>query len=390
MGNTIIRKNYSLMDLTVHKVSVTLFDSNFVILGKENIAKDGYLKVSDEYGNVYVENVDFILNHDRGTIRRIGGRITQTNNLNVEFRYSPVVNSTLFNLEDDNKIFDGIKLTLEDEQALAWNKEATKWAEGSTNYNYDVKISSVGQYKVLYPADYTISFSSQLIDTAVVNNGGIKKVPVNYSVKDVSTGIAKPIITFLNEKSITRNNLWDPAEEIIFFKPGAKGLSTDTLTWGVVVTKPADSTIVPVLPTDGDVLLVKTKRPFDVNDKYQLTTKAGFVDDNITKSLLDNIYVVPNPYVGLSDIEPTTKLPGQQRGERRIYFENLPSRCTIRIYTLSGDPVTTLEHESNLENAREYWNLLNKDGFSVSYGIYIAHIDAPGIGEKLIKFAIIK
>ena len=43
-----------------------------------------------------------------------------------------------------------------------------------------------------------------------------------------------------------------------------------------------------------------------------------------------------------------------------------------------------------MDNGREYWNLLNRDGFSVSYGLYIAHIDAPEVGEKLIKFAIIK
>ena len=43
-----------------------------------------------------------------------------------------------------------------------------------------------------------------------------------------------------------------------------------------------------------------------------------------------------------------------------------------------------------MENGREYWNLLNKDGFGVAYGVYLAHIDAPGIGEKLIKFALIK
>jgi hypothetical protein len=73
-----------------------------------------------------------------------------------------------------------------------------------------------------------------------------------------------------------------------------------------------------------------------------------------------------------------------------VYFENLPSRCTIRIYSLSGDPVRTLEHDSGIANGREYWNLLNRDGFSVSYGLYIAHIDAPGVGEKIIKFALIK
>jgi len=43
-----------------------------------------------------------------------------------------------------------------------------------------------------------------------------------------------------------------------------------------------------------------------------------------------------------------------------------------------------------VDNSREYWNLLNRDGLGVSYGVYIAHIEAPGIGEKLIKFAIIK
>ena len=30
--------------------------------------------------------------------------------------------------------------------------------------------------------------------------------------------------------------------------------------------------------------------------------------------------VVPNPYVGINELEPVSKLPGQVRGERRIYF----------------------------------------------------------------------
>lgn len=390
MNTTITKKNYSVMDLSVYKTTVTLYDTNFVILGKENISADSYLKVSDEYGTIYTENVDFIVNHEKGTLRRIGGKIPSTNRLNIEFRYFPIKNSPKINSEDDNPIFDGIKLTIQDEEALAWDQAQTKWVEGKTNFSYDVRISSVGQYKTLYPADYTIEFSENLIDTAVVNNQGIKKVPVNYSAKNVTTGVPQKVLTFLNEKNTSKNNKWDPGEEIIFFKPGAKGVGTDTLTWGVVIYKPLDSTVVPINPTDGDVLFIKTKRPFEAVDQYVLKTQAGKVNIETTKSSLDKIYVVPNPYVGMNDIEPTTKLPGQQRGERRIYFENLPSKCTIRIYTLSGDPVTVLEHDSGMQNAREFWNLLNKDGFSVSYGIYIAHIDAPGIGEKLIKFAIIK
>ncbi|MDP2035770.1 MAG: hypothetical protein Q8L04_00185, partial [Ignavibacteria bacterium] len=104
----------------------------------------------------------------------------------------------------------------------------------------------------------------------------------------------------------------------------------------------------------------------------------------------DKIFVVPNPYIGTNEIEPANKLAGKNRGERRIYFENLPMKCTIRIFTLSGELVTTLNHDSGFDNGREFWNLLNRDGFSVSYGVYMAHIDAPEVGEKLIKFALIK
>jgi len=99
---------------------------------------------------------------------------------------------------------------------------------------------------------------------------------------------------------------------------------------------------------------------------------------------------VPNPYVGFNEIEPPNRLAEESRGERRLYFENLPQRCTIRIFTLNGDFVQRLEHDGGAANGREFWNLLNRDGFSVAYGVYIAHIEAPGIGETMIKFAIIK
>jgi hypothetical protein len=57
---------------------------------------------------------------------------------------------------------------------------------------------------------------------------------------------------------------------------------------------------------------------------------------------------------------------------------------------MNGDHVQTLEHDSNMENGREFWNLLNRGGFGVAYGVYMAHIEAPDIGETIIKFALIK
>jgi hypothetical protein len=57
---------------------------------------------------------------------------------------------------------------------------------------------------------------------------------------------------------------------------------------------------------------------------------------------------------------------------------------------MTGELVRVLEHNSTLDNGQEYWDLLTKDNMEVAYGLYIFHVDAPGIGEKIGKFAIIK
>ena len=36
------------------------------------------------------------------------------------------------------------------------------------------------------------------------------------------------------------------------------------------------------------------------------------------------------------------------------------------------------------------WDLLSKDNLTVAYGIYVYHVEATGIGEKIGKLAIIK
>jgi hypothetical protein len=38
----------------------------------------------------------------------------------------------------------------------------------------------------------------------------------------------------------------------------------------------------------------------------------------------------------------------------------------------------------------EPWDMLSKDGNEIAYGIYLYHVEAPGIGEKLGRFAVIK
>ena len=57
---------------------------------------------------------------------------------------------------------------------------------------------------------------------------------------------------------------------------------------------------------------------------------------------------------------------------------------------MNGILVQEIEHDSPVEKGREPWDMRTKDGLEVSFGVYIYHVDAPGIGEKIGRFAIIK
>jgi hypothetical protein len=386
-------KSYSVLDLLPVSETFAPYDTNYTALGHAHISIDSVLRVTGSDGKVYVRNVDYVLLPDRGSIRRTASTsMPRSATFTITYRYYPVSLSTALESEDSNPVFDGVHLRLEDHPVLGYDPGRSSWIAGNPGFDYAVNLVTVGQRKRTWPADYEIRFSSsQYIDSAMFLVGSkLTKFPVRYSVTDVTLGTPQPILTYMIEAPATRDTQWTPGEDIVFFKPGSRGLTSDTLTWSVKIAKPADSTKVTHVPGEGDRLFIATRRPFTTADSYTLTTTGPRVDNALAGSRMDRIYVVPNPYVGLSSIEPTTRLPGANRGERRIYFENLPSLCTIRIYTINGDLVRTLEHDAGMENAREYWNLLNREGFSVAYGVYIAHVDAPGVGEKIVKFALIK
>ncbi len=384
-------KNFSVLDLAATQETFSPFDTNYSALMHSHLANDSYLKVTGNGGTVYVSGKDYVLNLDRGSIRRTGASSMPNNGqFKIQYRYYPVFESQALKSEDSNPVFDGVQLRIADNPVLAFDSARSQWVSGNSKYTFTARLTNLGTRRKLWPADYLFKFSAQNIDSAMIQSNGLKKIPVRYSVSDITRGTPQRILSFLVENVSSRNSQWDPGEEIVLFRPGSQGTGTDTTTWGVIITKPADTTITTHVPTDGDELLIKTQRPFDNTDQFTLKTNAAKMDLQLAGSRMDQIYVVPNPYVGFSVIEPTNWLPGATRGERRIYFENLPSHCAIRIFTINGDLVQTLQHDTGMENAREYWNLLNRDGFSVAYGVYVAHIDAPGVGEKILKFALIK
>ena len=104
------------------------------------------------------------------------------------------------------------------------------------------------------------------------------------------------------------------------------------------------------------------------------------------KSLLAKVKVVPNPYIVSSILEQQPYLSG--RGERFIRFTHLPKECTVRIFTVNGDLVQTLHHNS-MEDGTLRWDLKTSDNLEAAFGLYVYHVDAPGVGTKIGKFSII-
>jgi hypothetical protein len=143
-----------------------------------------------------------------------------------------------------------------------------------------------------------------------------------------------------------------------------------------------------VAPGIGDKIRISTTREFGSDDTFQFAMRAGALDNTLASQQLDNIYVVPNPYVGAASWERASGAIG--RGERKIEFFNLPRECTIRIFNIRGELIRIIEHEGAFNDGSASWDLKSNDSEDIAYGIYFYHVEAPGIGEYVDKFAVIK
>lgn len=119
------------------------------------------------------------------------------------------------------------------------------------------------------------------------------------------------------------------------------------------------------------------------NDNYpmyrfnteDIATVTG--DNEVAKSALDLINVVPNPYYAFSSYE-TDQL------DNRVRITNLPEKCTVSIYSVNGTLVRQITKDAIKTSVD--WDLKNFAGIPIAGGVYLIHIKAPGIGERVIKW----
>jgi hypothetical protein len=98
----------------------------------------------------------------------------------------------------------------------------------------------------------------------------------------------------------------------------------------------------------------------------------------------NQIRIVPNPFIASAG---DYNYPGQYKDD--LNFVNLPPYCTLRIYTVTGDLIKTIEHQTG--SADERWDQITEYNQRIASGVYILQIDnAKDLNENSLPGAIEK
>lgn len=378
--------SYSVLTDYTTKQNVLSYRDKYVELDNHNLVGESVVVTNQSGSKTYQLSNDYVLDLIEGRFMTLSsGSISEGEVLTIAYRYLPISRSRLLAGNESNPSFKGIRLFVTNNN-LQIDKALSVWSKGNSNYFLDLKpYNSVERN--LNQTDYEITFTdtNQTLDTAYIQKD---TVTCCFRIWDVQEQeYVKCIIT---ENPKTKDKKWNLGEKVFVLWPQSKWTSA-TKPQGSVefsVKAPADSTVTPELWKKDDVYSIIIHRPF-VNDEFTFGVAGAKTDTATVKNGLDQICMVPNPYVATNDLESKNQLNSQQRGHRKVYFDHLPMNCTIRIYNLAGEHLRTLEHHSGLDDGKEYWDLMTKDNMLVSYGLYLFHVDAPGFGTMVGKFAVI-
>lgn len=106
--------------------------------------------------------------------------------------------------------------------------------------------------------------------------------------------------------------------------------------------------------------------------------QAGNPYNSDKQRLLDQIFVVPNPYYAYNNYEGS-------RLDSRVRIINLPRKATISIYSLDGSLIRQLSKD-NANVSFIDWDTRNAKGLPIASGMYLVHVKADNIGETVIRW----
>jgi len=325
-----------------------------------------------------------------------------------------LINDKNLNTED-GQVIDGFRLSFNNVNELRFNVEESTWSRDSI-WTYNVqRYATFNVVGTQLPFDYRIIFYDTDIDSSI--DLCMRFLPnstncypgflyearnVNFKTQrresltgvdavdwvDIPTGFIDVIP--MGDPDGNFNADGNRESDWIVFMDYEDENGDAAPSWSFYLNlHPNDEELIYSEPQPSDTAYIFIEKPFLQEDIYEFTTLASYIDQQKASSDMDKIKVVPNPYYATNSFEGLNTFTSG-RGPREIQFRYLPQDCIIRIYTISGDLVKEIHHTSSIDYGTGKWDLLTKDNLTASYGVYIYHIEAKGIGERIGKLAIVK
>ena len=355
---------------------------------------------SYDYGFQYVTNEIFIYDETDSTIliykedtsKYVGNNLIYRDTLDY-WTLNP--GSTVF-----TDVFDGMQIEIDPGvETPAYNFANSGWINSSGIMRITPSIvegvKMPWKYNIVFTDDDSAYVGISRSGTVRDENGSsigsdkITEPAINFYVQntsfiDTSTGQYGLMDVVVHD--VNSNDTFDLFEDRIFVgaPTGSRWRATAFIIDFQLATESS-------YPAPGSVYQVDWKRPFHESDTIRFSVTA---DDNLDKSVIasdmDNIKVVPNPYVMTNMMESAVANPFLNQ-RRRLMFTHVPSDCIIKIFTVSGVMVDEILVSNEPENGIIHWDMLTRENLEIAAGMYIYHIEAHETGDqKTGKFAVIK
>jgi len=387
-------------------------------LSPEILAND-ILKIDHIYKVKFdIDTIHNVYNCDQGILYTTNGYYIYDETLNDTLVYQETYDkqnsdnillndSLLYTYLNPNKViisdvFDGLRLNLDLPFISAnYDNENSDWILGSAPVN----ITTTLKESYYFPWEYNIVFTSdqaaytgKITDTrSVRDENGISRLTNLLSQQDfyfyvINKSFVDSVGEYLKMDMVVQDldgdGTFNYLQDRIFV-----GALNNTGSWAGTAfiidfhSINNDNN----LPQPDDVFQVTFNRPFFINDSlvFNINPEEN-LNINKLKNGLKNVRVVPNPYIVTNAMEPAVSNMYLNQS-RRLLFTNIPAKCTIKIFTISGILVDEIIVNNPADEGIVHWDLLSKEGLEIAAGMYFYYLKAEVTGEeKMGKFAIIK
>jgi len=399
---------------------ITIDDSNLPgggeiepsILAQSSIKKDHQYQVTFDidtiallpqydYGLMYTTNSIMVTDLSEGTIiyketplKFVGSNLIKVDSLG----YWTLNTKAPFSTD----IFDGIQLNVDlpFEQG-SYDYANSGWVQGSGIMRVVPTIRESSylpwDYHIIFSSDPSVYTSTTSIKTGI-RDAVDDRIPTNEILLGQSFGfyvknetLLKPdgshVLMDMVVHDVNKNGVFDKSEDKII----VGGMRNDGKWAGTAFVIDFNLTSTATYPKSDDIFRVKFSRPFWKDDYLTFTINSyDDIDADSLAKTMDNIRVVPNPYVATNVME--TAVSNQFLNQRRsLMFTNVPAQALIKIFTISGVLVDEIVINNSPEKGVVHWDMLTREGLEIAAGMYLFHIEALATGDQKIgKFAIIK